>query len=142
MTKEAGPAGQEFKDIFDDSIGKLKDFKLKLHLKSDAHPKFCPPRQVPYALKEKVATELDRLKSEGILTKINHSNWATPIVPVMKTNGTVRICNDFKSTINPHLVVDQHTLPYIEDIFARFSGGRKFSKVDLRQAYLQMEVVE
>lgn len=96
----------EFKDVFDDSIGKLKDFKLKLHLKSDAHPKFCRPRQVPYALKEKVTTELDRLESEGILTKVNHSDWATPIVPVVKPNGTVRICGDFKSTINPHLVVD------------------------------------
>lgn len=130
----------EHRDVFDDSIGKLKHIKLKLRLQSGVQPKFCRPRQVPYALKEKVNTELERLEAVGILTKVNHSDWATPIVPVVKANGTVRICGDFKTTINPHLVVDQYPLPRIEDIFAKLAGGQKFSKIDLRQAYLQMEV--
>lgn len=87
----------EYKDVFDYNIGKLKYFKLKLHLKDDAHSKFCRPHQVPYALKEKANTELDRLGSEGIVTKVNHSDWATPVV---KESGVVCICGGFKSTIN------------------------------------------
>ncbi|XP_064486121.1 uncharacterized protein K02A2.6-like [Ornithodoros turicata] len=133
---------ETYKVVFEDSIGKLKGIKATLNLKENVQPKFLRARQVPYALKEKVFAELDRLESEGILTKVNVSEWATPIVPVVKPNGTVRICGDFKSTINQHLVVDEYPLPLVEDIFAKLSGGQKYTKIDLRQAFLQMEVDE
>ena len=56
------------------------------------------PRPVPFALKPKVGSELKRLVSLGILEKIDHSDFATPIVPVLKTDGNVRICGDFSVT--------------------------------------------
>ena len=68
------------------------------------------------------------------------SEWATPVIPVVKQNGTVRICGDVKVTVNPQLKVDQYPLPRIDDIFARLTGGQKFSKIDLRTAYTQMEM--
>ena len=49
---------------------------------------------------------------------------------------------DFKVSINPVLQVDQYPLPRIEDIFATLAAGQHFSTMDLRQAYLQMEVEE
>ncbi|XP_064459047.1 uncharacterized protein K02A2.6-like [Ornithodoros turicata] len=130
------------KVAFEDSIGKLNGIKASLNLKENVQPEFLRARQVPYILKEKVFAALDRLESEGILTKVNVTEWATPIVPVVKPNGTVRICGDFKSTINQHLVVDQYPLPLVEDIFAKLSGGQIYTKIDLRQAFLQMEVDE
>ena len=57
-------------------------------------------------------------------------------------SGGVRICGDFKVTINPVLRTVQYPLPRIEDIFSSLAGGEKFSKIDLSQAYLQMEVEE
>ena len=81
------------------------------------------------------------MQKDGILTKVNWSEWATPVVPVIK-NGNVRLCGDFKQTINPVLHVQQYPLPRIDDIFASLGGGKKFSKIDLRQAYLQMEMEE
>ena len=67
--------------------------------------------------------------------------WATPIVPVLKRDGnSVRICGDYKVTVNQEIVVDQYPLPRIEDIFANLSGGKHFTKIDLRNAYLQLEV--
>ena len=50
----------------------------------------------------------------------------------------MRVCGDFKVTINPVLEMDP--LPKTEDIFANLSPGRQFSKIDLSEAYLQMEV--
>ncbi|KAK3712034.1 hypothetical protein QZH41_000190 [Actinostola sp. cb2023] len=97
-------------------------------------------RQVPYALRPKVEAELERLEKEGILSKVEYSEWATPIV--VKRNGSVRICGDFKVTVNPVLLAEQYPLPRIEDIFANLAGGQHFSKIDLRQAYHQMEVTE
>ena len=97
---------------------------------------------MPYALRPKVEVELTKLQNDGILTKVDWSEWATPVVPVIKKNGNVRLCGDFKQTINPVLHVQQYLLPRIDAIFASLGGGQKFSKIDLRQAYLQMEMEE
>ncbi|XP_052244615.1 uncharacterized protein K02A2.6-like [Dreissena polymorpha] len=92
-------------------------------------------------MKPKKESELDSLERQGISSKVNTSRWATPIVPVLKSNGQdVRICGDFKVTVNQALKVDKYPLPRIEDIFANLSHGQKYSKLDLRQAYLQLEV--
>ncbi|KAK9731013.1 hypothetical protein QE152_g14024 [Popillia japonica] len=58
----------------------------------------------------KVENELDHLEKEGVLEKVNSSEYATPIVPIVKANGNIRICGDFKCTLNPNLIVDEY--PY------------------------------
>ena len=50
----------------------MKDVKAKLHLKKGSIPKFCKPRSVPFALRETIERDLDRLDGMGILEKINH----------------------------------------------------------------------
>ena len=52
------------------------------------------------------------------------------------------MCGDFKVSVSPVLLPEQYPLPRIEDIFANLAGGKHFSKLDLRQAYHQMEVTE
>ena len=91
----------------------------------------------PYS--PKIEKELNNLESQGIITKVDSSKWATPIVPVVKGNGDIRICGDFKVTVNQAIKVHKYPLPWIEDIFAKLSNGKMFSKLDLRQAYLQLE---
>lgn len=75
-----------------------------------------------------------------MLKKVSVSEWAMPIVPVFKKDGTVRICGDFNVTVNPFLTVEQYPLQLIKDLFAGLSGGQKFHKIDLCHAYLQMQV--
>ena len=60
----------------------MKRFKAHLSLKEGAKPKFCRPRSVPFAIKETVAREIDRLEENGTLRRVEHSEWGTPIVPV------------------------------------------------------------
>ena len=86
--------------------------------------------------------ELKRLQREGILSKVERSDWDTQIVQVPKQYGSVRICGDFKGTINSTLQAEQYPLPRIEDIFAQLAGGIKFSKIDTREAYRQIEFEE
>jgi hypothetical protein len=95
---------------------------------------------VPYAIRPKVEAELQHLEDQGILSKVDWCEWVTPIVPVVKNTGAVRICGDFKVTVNPVLHADQYPLPRIDDIFASLAGGERLSKIDLAQAYSQMEM--
>ena len=55
----------------------------------------------------------------------------------MKSNGTIRICGDFKVTINPISQVDTYPLPRVEELFSALSGGKYFSKLDMLQ-YVQL----
>ena len=75
-----------------------------------------------------------------MLTKVPLSDWATPIVSMPKKDGSLRLCGDYKVSVNPQLKIDQYPLPRIDDVFASLAGGQRFSKIDLRQAYLQMEM--
>ena len=77
-----------------------------------------------------------------MIKKVATSEWAAPIVTPVKKDGSVRVCGDFKVTINPQLKVEEYPLPRIEDIYASLGGGTLFSVIDLRHAYLQMEVEE
>ena len=91
---------------------------------------------MPYALKSAIEDELERLE----IVEITHSEWATPIVAVPKPDGRVRLCGDFKVTVNQSLSIEQYPLPRVEDLFGTLAGGQKFTKLDLTQAYLQFEL--
>uniref|UniRef100_A0AC35ES89 Reverse transcriptase n=1 Tax=Panagrolaimus sp. PS1159 TaxID=55785 RepID=A0AC35ES89_9BILA len=132
---------KEYEDIFEKSVGKCK-IVAKLKLKENAKPKFLKARKLPYALREKVEEQLQKLVDQGVLKQVQHSNWATPIVPVRKSNGDIRICGDYRSTINPQLDVNQYPLPRIDDMLHELNGGASYSKLDLYSAYHQIPLDE
>lgn len=115
---------------------------MTLHLKDKAVPKFCKARAVPFALKPKIEAELARLVKNNVLIPTEFSEWATPIVPVLKQNGNIRICGDFKITLNPQLLKQHFPLPRLEYLFSQLRGGEKFSKLDLSDAYQQIVLSE
>ena len=80
-----------YTDIFQESLGKMSGIVAKIRVKQGARPKFFKPRPVPYALKDRIEQDLDRLIALRVIEPIQHSEWAAPIVPVIKANGTVRI---------------------------------------------------
>lgn len=118
----------------------MKGIEAKITLKPDHTPKFFQPRVVPYAIRPKVEAELTRLTEMGVISPMQYSEWATPVVPVIKKDGSVRLCGDFKVTLNPAICVDHYPIPRIEDLFASLVGSQLFSKLDLSSAYLQMSV--
>ena len=61
---------------------------------------------------------------------------------VRKPNGRNQLCGDFKVTVNPVLKTDIYPLPKPEELFHALNGGSKFSKLDLAEAYLQIELDE
>lgn len=105
--------------VFNEGIGTLRHIKARIELKDNAKPRFHKARPFPYSLRPKVDAELQHLVDQGILSKVDWSEWATPIVPVgKKDTERIRICGDFKVTVNPVIHPDQYPLPRIDDIFA------------------------
>ena len=57
------------------------------------------------------------MQDAGIIRPVEFSEWATSSVPVMKSTGAVRICGDYKVTINRALKLDKYPIPNVSDLF-------------------------
>jgi hypothetical protein len=66
----------------DDTLGAVSEFQVSLKMKTDVQPIFIKPRTIPYALRDRVENEIDRLEADGIIERIEYSRWSTPVVPV------------------------------------------------------------
>ena len=124
--------------VFQEGLGTLRGFKAKIHLNTDAHPKYFRARSVPYAFREKVEQELQRLQEEGTIEPMQVSDWAAPIVPVLKRDKSIQICGDFHLTVNTPSKLGNYPFPKIENLFVKLSNGKLFTKLDLSQAYQQI----
>ena len=133
---------QKHSKVFDGSLGSLVGVDVKIHMKEGARPKFFKARSVPYVLRAKVEAELDRLQKAQIISAVQFSEWAAPIVPVVKQNGAIRVCGDYKLTVNQVAQTDKYPLPKVDDMFSALSGGNYFTTLDLSQAYLQLPIHE
>ena len=79
-------------DLFQEELGKVSGAKATIYIDDDkVKPRFMRARQVPYALHAKVEAEIDRLVREEVLETMQFSQWATPVVPVLKPDGRLRI---------------------------------------------------
>lgn len=133
---------KKYEVVFKKELGTVQGVKAKIYVDSQEKPRYFKSRSPPFALKEKIEHELDRLVREGTVTPVEFSEWATPIVPIVKSDKTVRICGDYKVTVNRVSKLDNYPIPKTEDLFAILGGGEHFSKLDLSKAYQQLELDE
>ena len=126
------------KELFKDGLGLLKGTLVKIHVNETATPLFFKPRAVPYAVREKVEKELERHEKLGVIEAIQFSEWAAPVVPVVKCDGSIRLCGDYKLTVNRVANLECYPLPRIDDLLASLGKGKIFSKLDLANAYRQL----
>ncbi|XP_060106178.1 uncharacterized protein K02A2.6-like, partial [Heteronotia binoei] len=135
-----GEICQEFPDVFDGSLGSYKGPAISLPLDPTVRPIRLKARRVPFALKPKIEAELDRLTAQGVLEPVDYATWETPIVTPIKPNGEVRICADYKCTINKALQDNPYPVPVVSHVLAALAGSKIFGKLDLAQAYQQLPV--
>ena len=56
---------------------------------------------------------------KGVIRPVEFMEWAAPIVPVLKASVDIRICGDYKVTINQAVKVDKYQIPNIDDLFTK-----------------------
>ena len=59
---------------------------------------------------------------------------------VRKSDGSVRVCGDYKVTINLSLESHTYPMPNPQDLFATLAGGQYFTQLDMKQTYQQMKM--
>ncbi len=133
---------KRYPEVFEDGLGTFNGAKAKIYVDKDATPCYFKARPVPYALKEKLEKELDRLQANGVIVPVEFSEWAAPIVPVMKADSSLRICGDYKVTVNKVSKLDNYPIPKTDDLYATLGGAEYYSKLDLSQAYTQIPLEE
>ena len=142
LDKDLNKILKENQEVFKEGLGTLEGFKADIRVNPSARPRFFKARPVPYALKKKIDQELERLQQEGTLEPVLFSKWAAPIIPVLKPDGRIRICGDYRITVNQVVQRDEHPIPKIDDLFSSLAGGKLFSKLDLSHAYQQLLLEE
>ena len=78
-----------------DGNSPLKGVVAKIHFLENTKPLYFRVRPLPYALKNKGDVEIDRLLAEKIIEPVEISEWAAPVVPILKKDETIRLCGDY-----------------------------------------------
>ena len=131
---------EQHKQLSDGEHRCIEGYKAELRRKDGAKPVFVKANPIPCGAKPMVDHELDRQVHAGIPKKVPYSEWSSPVVVVPKADRNVRLCGDYKVSLNPALEVDKYPLPNFEDMLASLADGPVFSNLDLSTAYLQLEV--
>lgn len=105
-------------EVFKEELGTWRGPPAKIYIKENVAPKFYKPRPVPYAMRKKVEAELERLTKQGIIEPVKFSEWAAPIVPVLKPDSSAHICGDYKLTVNQVSKLEQYPIPKLKDLKA------------------------
>ena len=78
------------------------------------------------------------MQAEGTVEPVQFAEWAVPIVPIVKEDKSIRICGDYRVTVNQAVKLDNYPIPKADDLFATLNGANTFSKLDMSQAYQQI----
>lgn len=132
----------EFSDLFSPTLGLCTKAIATLQLVPGARCVYRDKRPVPYAVMEKEEDELKRLESQGVISPVESSEWAAPIVVVKKANGKIRICGDYSTGLNAVVEPNLYPIPTMEELYGRLIKGRVFATIDLSDAYLMIGMCE
>nr|XP_050028548.1 uncharacterized protein K02A2.6-like [Dermacentor andersoni] len=131
---------QKHEDIFREDTTGHTGASVNLELKEGASPMLLKARPVPFAMRASPEVQIDKYVEDGIWERVQHSDWATPLVWVWKNDGSSRACSDYRCTVNEAAKKASYPLPTTEEVFSTLKGGRVFSTLDLAQAYTRLRV--
>ena len=123
-------------------IGKLKDIQITLCIDKEVKPLAQQTRRIPFHIREKVEMQMQKLETQDIIEKVpdnEHMDWVSPKVVVPKSDDKIRVCVDMRAA-NTATKRIRHPIPTVKDISLELNGSKFLSKLDMSQAYYQLEL--
>lgn len=111
--------------------------KIELY---DSTPIYQKVRRFPDPISKRIDQECHVVEKQGIIEK-NKSPMSSPIVPVRKKNGSLRLCMDYRK-LNKVIIPDRFPLPNLVDLVYSLHGVKYFTSLDLIRGYYQLPVDE
>ena len=109
---------------FRSEIEKLKNRVVKLHINNDLKPVRQKRRATPIHLRPGIEKAIKKMIENDIIKPVSGPTpWVSPIVPIVKSNGEIRVCTDakiFKTAISRRV----HHTSTIEKVAIRLKGAK------------------
>jgi len=99
----------------------------------NAKPVRQPLRRFPPALVQSISQHVDTMPEQGMIEPAS-SPWASNVVLVKKSDGTLRCCIDYRK-LNAVTRKDVYPLPRINDCLEAMASVKLFSSIDLKSSY-------
>ncbi len=128
----------ELADKFSETPGLCAGVKCTIVLSEHAVPVSQQGRNIPVGIEQAVSEEIDKLLREGFIVK-SSSLWSSPLVPVRKKDGSVRICVDFRQ-LNMVTPLVRHWVPSLDEILDKVGNCCCLSTLDLTAGFHQIEM--
>ena len=130
---------EEFKDLFDGTLGKWQMEPYEVELREDATPYHARAYPIPKCHTDTLKLEVERLVEAGVLKKVNRSEWAAPTFIIPKKDGSVRFISDFRE-LNKRIKRKPYPIPKIQDMLLKLEGFKYATSLDLNMGYYHIEL--
>lgn len=139
LTEEQKKQLQELKSKYGTVIstipGNNKDVCMEIEVEK-GKPISIPPYRIPIRWRDKLAAEIKTLLDLEVIEP-SSSPWAAPVVCVMKPDGSLRMCVDYRA-LNKVTKADPFPMPRIEELLERVAPAKFISTLDLNKGYYQV----
>ncbi len=126
---------REFADVFSPRPGRTN--LIQHHIETEPGMVVrSRPYRLPEHKKKVVQSELEAMLEMGVIEE-SRSDWASPIVLVPKTDGSVRFCVDYRK-VNAVSKFDAYPMPRVDELLDRLGTARFYSTLDLTKGYWQI----
>ena len=140
VAKDIEQLKAEFPKVFSSKPGKATVAKMTIDLEEGTRPHRLHPYRIPEKLKQGVRGEIEKIVNDGYAVP-SKSPWASPIVPVPKLDGSVRICVDFRR-LNASTIGDPYYMSTLDEILEKVGQSSVVSKIDLAKGFYQIPLDE
>jgi len=134
----------EFPDVMPEELPDKLPLRRRINHVIEVMPRVAPPAKAPYQMNheelKELKVQLEELLAERYI-KPSKSPYGAPILFVHKTDGTSRMCVDYR-TLNKVTVKNRYPLLRIDDLFDRLLRAKVFNRIYLRSEYYQIRITE
>ena len=128
-----------YEDVFDGSLGKWNMGTYDIELQPDAKPYHACAYPIPKVHTKTLQVEVERLCKEGVLKRVNGSEWVAPTFIIPKKDGSVRFISDFRE-LNKRIRRKPNPIPKIQDMLLKLEGFRYATSLDMNMGYYHIKL--
>ena len=129
---EVGALLAEYNDVVRQEVGRARDICHAIDTGNEKPIRTCLYRLAP-AWRDQLSEEARVLQESGTGVP-STSPWSSPMVPVRKPDGTVRLYIDFRK-VNHITKPDPYLMPRIDEVIYRLGEAHYLSKLDLNKGF-------